>query len=758
MLGGDSEHMLRFNMYAQARQALSGVETPFDITSATNIVNKYKSDFPDIVKAYEQGHKPLVGSMLEAMRKYELVTEEQFRKLSEATDYVPLTRSAFGENFASTSFIKGRKNPGSDKLVGDYWSTMMSNVRGLVRAGERANVLRELVRARQGNEGLAGAIDIIPYVKPEGFDEMVAKLPKDTPEALKQALADAYVVPQRGDVFPLLVDGKRVSVKLNPELAASLDMMQFRGPKTYNPENVGALEKILARPAETLARVEKAATGVYSVYRDLFGFGLPLDAIETAINATARGYKFNPLVDPIKGFMALYRNDPAIRDIAGHAGLLGFRYANPMAEGVTKSTDDIVRLAKNQGLKLRMMDMKSALSEFTGNLSNASRAGLALANADRSMPEMATLYNEIIGDPAKTGAQLAAMARFTGFMNYPMQATKAQMKALAESPKNLGFFAARAGGMLVAPTIAAWYLGKDDERISELSKDPAGRNYIFLPNPFNPDEPYAIQKPQGPAGALFVTLPQMLMEELQNSGNTQVLEQTGKAAIQAIMPNPMPLTMNMMLGVATGQTLDFRGAVDGQLTRSVVPQGRQGMLPEDAAAAGASQTSQLLAQLSGVDAGKWERVMRTFMIGTSYNMFREGEDLLTADNPNEYKPMNPMTLVPGVRKVDASNAGNRYISEFYEKFNEAGKTLKSMNAAVNNGQPEKAAGIFNTRMDTVQDAMKLAAQKTILDELNKQITTTKYNEFLSGEQKTERVRELQADRVKYAKRFLGVEK
>jgi hypothetical protein len=247
----------------------------------------------------------------------------------------------------------------------------------------------------------------------------------------------------------------------------------------------------------------------------------------------------------------------------------------------------------------------------------------------------------------------------------------------------------------------------------------------------------------------------MLMEELRDSGNTEVLEQTAKAAIQAIMPNPMPLTMNMALGVATGQTLDFRGAVDGRMTQSVVPQGRQGMMPEDASAAGASQTSQLLAQLTGMDAGKWERVMRTFMIGTSYNMYRGIEDAV-AGGEKDYKPMNPLTLVPGIRNVDASNAGNRYLNEFYGKVEDTGKYLKSMNSAINNGQPEKAMGVFSKHGPTVQDAMRLAAQKQVLDELNKQINLMKYNEFYTAEEKQKKVRELQADRIKYAKRFLGV--
>lgn len=754
-LGGDPESMLRFNMYAQARQAASGVDTPFDPQKAQALVAKYNTEYPEIVKAYEEGHKPLVRSLLDAAHKYGLYTDKQYEELLKVEDYVSLARSVFGDYNASTGFLRGRKNPESEKLVGDYWLTMSANIRGLVRAGERSNVLRELAKSRLNNPDLAGAIEIIPYQKPDGFDEIISKLPKDLPETVKQAFADAYSVPPKGNTFPILLDGKRVSLKLNEELASSLDMMQFRGPKTYNPENASKFEKLLTSPANAIASAEKTATGFYSVYRDLFGFGIPLDAAEVAVNASARGYKFNALKDPVKGFFALYNNDPMLRDLAGHGGLLGFRYANPMAEGITKSLDDLQRLGKFSGLKLRLMDPKSALSEFAGNLSNANRAGFVLANQGRPMDELASAYNNILGDPSKTGAAIASLARFTGFMNYPIQATKAQVKALAESPKNLGFFLARAGGMLTAPTIVLWALGQNDERLQELSKDPIGRRFLPVPNPMNPDEPFMIPKPQGIAGALFVTLPQMLLEELRDSGRTDVIESVVKAATQNVMPNVMPMTFNAALGMMTGKTIDASGVVDGQITRDVVPQGRQGLLAEDAGAPGGSQTSQLLGQLTGVDAGKWERVLRTFAIGTSYDMFRGIENMTLDDS--EYRPPSQLTPVLGVRKTDASRAGSRYLNEFYDKFNSTQKALKSMNAAINNGQPEKAMNTYTNNQATIQEALKLAAQKQVLDAFNQEINNLKYNEFYSNEEKQEKIREYQADRIRYAKKFLGKE-
>lgn len=748
-LGGDGDIMNRFQVYAHARQALSGVKTPFSLDEAQKVVDRYKVEFPEIVNVYETRHVPLVNGMLDMIEKYQLTTPEVVAQMRKATDYVSLYRSAFEEVQPATGFLKGRVNPQSEKLVGDYFYSMMSNIRGIIKNGERAQVIRELVKARQANPELKDIIEIVPYKQQEGVEAILAKLDPDTPEILKKAITDIFSVPPKGNVYTTIIDGKRVSVKLNDELAGSLDQMQFRGPRVYMPENAGPIERVLSSPLNTLAKAEKTATSIYSVYRDMFGFGLPLDAIEVAMNASPNGLKFNLLTSPVKGFFALYRNDPAVRDLIGAGGGLGSRYANPMAEEVTENIDDLVRLAKNRGFKLRAMNPGRAFVEFAGNLSNASRAGLLKENPNVPMSQLATYYNTIIGDPALSGALTQGMARFTGFMNYPMQATRAQLSSLTQSPAKLALTLARGTGLITAPTLAAWYLTKDDPRVQEMSKDPQGRRFLFLPDPQDPEKLLAVPKPQGAFGVLFSTLPQMMMEELRNSGNTELMEQVGKAALQSMTPNVVPLTLNTIIGATTGRTLN----TSSLSTQDVVPSGRQGLLPAEAGGPGTTNTAKALAGITGVDAGKWDRVLSSFMIGTSFNMFQQ----LDYGLGSESKPPveNRFSLIPGVQKTEGSRAGSRHLNEFYRQVNDANKVLKTFDMSIRNAEPQKAQLVYEGNKLKYEKALKLSGYLEVMNQYNQQLNIIRYSELYTKEEKIQMMRDVERKRIELAKEALG---
>jgi ribosomal protein S7 len=742
-LGGDPEKLMKFQLYAHARQTTSGILTPFDEEASAAAIRELEQQFPDFKDVFDNMHMPLVADLLKMVDGYELMPAGVLEKLTRNPEYVPLLRSIFADE--STTLTR-RTNPTSQIKVEDYWHAMMANIRGMVRAGERVQVLRELAKARKADDSLAGAIDFVEYEDPEGFKEAMAALPDDIPEQIRDALARAFAK-QKSNTYSFLMDGKRVSIQVNDEIRSSLDLMQYSFPKVYDPQNATKVEKFLGAPLRATASVEKAATNIYSIYRDLFGFGVPLDAAEIAVNASARGLKFNALIDPVKGFFALYRGDPFIRDLVGHAGGLGSRYANPMAEEAGRSADDLFRSAKASGIKLRIMNPKQAMVEFAGNLSNASRAGLALRNKEgRSVAELATIYNTILGDPARTGAALGSLAKYTGFMNYPIQATSAQLSSLAKSPQNLAFFLARTGGQLVAPTLALSYLGKDDPDIMKMSNDPSGRRFMYLRNPFDEAELLAIPKPQGPAGVLFVTLPQMLIQELKDSGNNDVLEQVGKAAVQSVMPNFVPLTWNLGISLATGKSVNLAslGSID------ITPESRQGLVPEMAGPSNTLNASNALAQLSGIDAGKWEKVFRTFLIGTSYDIV-QNIDYKLGEGKGVPPRANPLLSVPGIRRVEASTAGSKYVGDFYEEYDKVSKAMRSFNYSVNNGQAEGAVDIYDRYKDDMTKAAQLEPYFDSMRNLNSQINLIRMNEFLSVDEKREELDKLQRLRIDVAK-------
>lgn len=761
-LDADPEKLARFQIYAQARQATSGTLTPFEGEAALSIVNRYAKDHPEIVQVYENMYLPFINDMRKMYDGYNLTSQQAIIGMLQNPEYAPLMRSVFSDEPIGLQALKKRVNPESEKFVEDMWQSLMDNVRGVVRAGERAKVLRSLADERMKNpKALEGVIEIVEPRKPEELEAFLKTIPKDTPEVIKQALEEAFMTRPSRNVYNVRIGDKKVGIQIiDPQLKASLDMMQSgmgRFGRNVEPVNMTGPEKLLNIP-RTAATLEKTATGAYSLYRDLLGFGIPLDALEVAMNATARGYRFNPLFDPIKGFIALYKNDPVLKDLVGHGGGLGFRFADPAAETSAKTIDELVKRASASGLKLRIMNPGKALSELAGNLSNASRAGLVLRNADRPMTELATAYNNIIGDPAVAGTLLGAMSRYTGFMNFPLQATRASINAIVDNPAKLALYAARGAGMITIPTIALaavrdqMMTPEQNRKVDELLRDPQGRRFTYIPDFNNPDEVIAIQRPQGLTGTLFSLLADQAILELKDSGNTQSLQQVLKAAQEAVTPNFLPLTANLAVGLATGRT--FNTSTFAPM--DVVPQGRAALLPEDAGPAGMLNASRALGQITGMDAGKWDKVFRTFLVGTSYTLAQQLDYTLGDKKGPPPKTDISLLQLAGLRKERIAGGGSRHLSEFYKELDDASAALNSFNAAINNGQPERAVQIYGQYTDRFNKAMTLQEYAKVLTKLNSEVNLIRYNEFYDKDRKRKELDDLMQLRTDIAKRGLDM--
>lgn len=760
-LEADPEKLARFQIYAQARQATSGALTPFEGEAALSIVNRYAKDHPEIVQVYENMYLPFINDMVKMYDGYNLAPAKAIEGMLLNPEYAPLMRSVFSDEPSGLQALKKRMNPESGKLVEDMWQSLMDNVRGVVRAGERSKVLRSLAEQKlRDPDALDGVIEIIEPRKPEELEAFLKTIPKDTPEIIKQALEEAFMTRPSRDVYNVRMGDKKIGIQiLDPQLKTSLDMMQSgigRFGRNVEPVNMTAPEKLLNVP-KVAATLEKSATGAYSLYRDLFGFGIPLDALEVAMNASARGYKFNPLLDPIKGFIALYKNDPVLKDLVGHGGGLGFRFADPAAETSAKSIEELVKRASASGLKLRVMSPGKALSELAGNLSNASRAGLILRNADRPMTELATTYNNIIGDPAVAGTLLGAMSRYTGFMNFPLQANRASLGAVIKNPARLGLYAARGAGMITVPTLALAAVREQlltpeqNRKVDELLRDPQGRRFTYIPDVNNPNEVIAIQRPQGLAGTLFSLLADQAILELKDSGNTQSLQQVLKAAQETITPNFLPLTANLAVGLATGKT--FNTSTFAPM--DVVPQGRAALLPEEAGPAGMLNASKALGQITGVDAGKWDKVFRTFLVGTSYTLAQQLDYAMGDKKGPPPKTDFSLLQLAGLRKERIAAGGGRHLTKFYEELDDATAVLNSFNAAINNGQPERAIQIYDQYTDRFNKALVLQEYAKILSTLNREVGFMRYNEFYNKEEKQKELDDLMQQRLDIAK--MGLE-
>jgi hypothetical protein len=107
--------------------------------------------------------------------------------------------------------------------------------------------------------------------------------------------------------------------------------------------------------------------------------------------------------------------------------------------------------------------------------------------------------------------------------------------------------------------------------------------------------------------------------------------------------------------------------------------------------------------------------------------------------------------VPGIRRVEASTAGSRYVADFYDEYDKVSKAMRSFNYSVNNGQAEGAIDIYDRYKDDMIKAAQLEPYFDTMRNLNSQINLIRMSEFLTVDEKREELDKLQRLRIDVAK-------
>lgn len=737
-VGATADQAAYLQFYAQARQAIVD-DTPFDEAMANKLIKEYEASRPEIVQAYNEKLLPYMQGVGEVIRRYELGSPAFHQAIKDKPYWASLGRSVYTPN--GKSLFKGRINPESDKLVGDLYQNLVNSTRSVISAGENAKVLRHLVRAKMENPELVG-VEILPATSAahQAFDAetqaIIDQLPANTPESVKQGLIDMMNVSKTGrGTYPVWYEGKRINVRLAEDVDRAISDMHGKFEPSRYPENAGKIEAIVMNPLTTIKKTTQAVTGAYSVWRDLFTGGIPLDAAEIAANLPPNR-KFNMFLDPLKAIKAYYDGDPFINALAAHGGFKGFHAADPSAELHIDGSDKLMELAAKSRMQLRISHPIQAFKEFAGTLSNAASMGYALRNKEAaSLDQLATEYNKILGDPYKTSRLLDGLSQYVGFMNYPVQATSRQFEnvSMNQGAKNLAFKAARVGGQLTPLAATAWWLTKDDPRFKALRADANGKNYIYIPNPFDKDAAWAIPKVQGPMGVAFQTLPEAMFDEWHDAGHTDATQRVLDAMWQKTMPNVIPLSAKTGIALYTGQNID---PITGQ-SFGVVPGSKTKLLAEDQASVATPASAKAVAAVTGIPAGKVDAIFRTFLIGSSYAAFTVIDQKVAGDN----RPDKPGYTVPilGVKKIDARDSGKKAMTDFYSAVKDITPALLSLQAAGSAGNIGRVNEIVAQHSDTFGKAAKLQGYLASISSLQSAINQTEAREDMDSKTKYEQI-------------------
>lgn len=737
-LGGDAEKVRKLGIYMHARQVVAGegATTAISPEAARNVVTDYATSNPDIVNVYETRWKPLTEGALSMYEGYHNLTGSTpstiaaMRKFHEA--WAPLSRAAYGD--AGMSFTRARGEHESTKLITDPMAAMYSNIRSLIYNGERAKIVAGLAQKAIDNpEQFSEHIKIIPYEKPPGLQAAIDALPKDIPEIVRQALAEATLVYPKGanKINIRLDNGSPVTVYMSKELQHSLNDMEYFRSRPRLPENADWKDK-LTSPAYLSSKVKQGAGTGYAIWRDVLAGGPIFDAIEARMN---NDYGFNPITDPFKGFKALTTHDEKISRLYAAGAGKGMHGANPEAEVDTKSLNEIRELSARTGLQIHLAHPVRYAQKLLGDLGNAVSAGASLRALENgaSYSEAATVYNTVMGDPYISGAMTAALNRHVNWFNYPLKANERILDNFTSSP-SAGKLAAkgaltfaRAVSQLSIPAAAIWYLTKDDEELTKARQDPIGQNHLLMRNPFDEKDILAFRMPYL-YGALFMKPVITTLDKMYQEGQVDAVKQVGKAALAELVPNVMPLAVNAILPLYTGQKIDpFQG------TMPVVPESRRNLLPQDQDDGTASPAARKIAEWTGASSGAVENVFRTFLIGSSYTAYRLANDYAFDGNTSP-ATFNSFTFIPGLKHTEVSKVGIQNVTDFYREVGHSQQILGSLKKA-EQIQPVHYHELIVQYRPEISNAEMLASYKRDMDAVSQQINEAKLNESWDPERK-----------------------
>lgn len=284
-------------------------------------------------------------------------------------------------------------------------------------------------------------------------------------------------------------------------------------------EQLAETFRLPSQEAEALwfQALEALTKGVrFGVTRDPF-FAMRMGVIDNWQSYLASNYGFRFGLDHLAGFLTLLDADKPAKFLSGVDDIKtareGYMLKRPahLLSDVFKADDPdaLVKLAQQRELS-GMESIKKASKEMKwgqvynlllSNIAEAGRMGLYLAATRKGASIDDAIYEATmaIGNYQTRGKRLEKLARIALFLNPAVKAMDAELTAMGigpgsrsyvETPQGLkarGYDSAKALNYftkgftgIALPTIALYYLNKDDPEIERLRKTDAGRRFNFV--------------------------------------------------------------------------------------------------------------------------------------------------------------------------------------------------------------------------------------------------------------------------------------
>lgn len=527
------------------------------------------------------------------------------------------------------------------------------------------------------------------------------------------------------NTFSVWVKGKKVVYETTPELAQAMKMM--------NKDTSNFITKILQYPASWL-RAGSTVTAGFAITNAL------RDTISAGVFSK---HGFLPVVDTFRGLAHFLKKDQLywdyIKSGGAHAAMVSLDrdYLSGHLRELFSRKSTLSKVARNPMEVLRAISEATEVATRLGEFSNARKGYTGLYSRltktnlkPKSLGEASIASRDITIDFSRTGTHTKSWNKIDAFFNATIQGGDKLVRAWRDDPKGMTI---KSTLFITLPTIALWYLNKDNTAYQELpqwEKDtffhiPAGDKFVKIPKPFE-------------LGLLYgTTFERMLQyfDDKENRRNSVGFKGFGDRVKETLIPDISP-TFFVPIYEWAFNFSDFR-------QRNIVPQSQE-KLPDKLQYG--SNTSMVARKIGDTFNVSPYKVDNTIM-GYGGNLARLGLDITDAiSGANEKRPTKGVTELPEIRRFFAKPyQSSDSVQRVYDDFKEQEKLHNELK--LTGQRPEGYDPKLYNKLKNAQNSFKAInkASKKIID-----------SETMSSDTKREKLDKLNIQKANVARGVYGL--
>lgn len=527
------------------------------------------------------------------------------------------------------------------------------------------------------------------------------------------------------NTFSVWVKGKKVVYETTPELAQTMKMM--------NKDTSNFITKILQYPASWL-RAGSTVTAGFAITNAL------RDTISAGVFSK---HGFLPVVDTFKGLAHFLKKDQLYWDYVksggAHAAMVSLDrdYLSGHLRELFSRKSTLSKVVRNPIEVLRAISEATEVATRLGEFSNARKGYTGLYSRltktnlnPKSLGEASIASRDITIDFSRTGTHTKTANKVVAFFNATVQGGDKLVRAWRDDPKGMTI---KSTLFITLPTIALWYLNKDNTAYQELpqwEKDtffhiPAGDKFIKIPKPFE-------------LGLLYGTTFERMLQYFddKSTGRNGVgFKGLGDRTIDTLLPDVLPTALSPIWEWWSNYS-KFR-------QRNIVPQSQE-KLPDKLQYG--SNTSMVARKIGDTFNVSPYKVDNTIM-GYGGNLARLGLDITDAiGGANEKRPTKGVTELPEIRRFFAKPyQSSDSVQRVYDDFKEQEKLHNELK--LTGQRPEGYDPKLYNKLKNAQNSFKAInkASKKIID-----------SETMSSDTKREKLDKLNIQKANVARGVYGL--